>query len=116
MSKKILKEKGNLNKLQQLENRVERLEKIVFGKSFNKGKSIKVKTSFSGAIGGLRLLISQHFFDQKKTFAEIKEGLAKRGYYYSNQAVQTPLNNLSKSGGPLVAFKERGKKVYARRK
>ena len=114
MNNKILKE--NLNRLKQLENRVERLEKTIFGKNSNKAKLIKTKTSFSGATGGLRLLISQHFFDQKKTFAEIKEGLSKRDYYYSNQAVQTPLNNLSNPGGLLVAFKEGGKKVYAKRK
>jgi len=114
MSKKIFKE--NLNRLQQLESRVERLEKAVFGEGFDKEKFIKTKRSFSGATGGLRLLISQPFFNQKRTFSEIREGFAKRGYYYSNQAIQTPLNNLSKPGGPLVAFKEGGKKVYAKRK
>jgi hypothetical protein len=94
--------------------RIERLEKFVFAKG---KKSVQTSDKkFKGATGGLRLLIENGFFDKKKSFGEIKSQLSQKGYNYSNQAVQTPLNNLSKSGGLLVGFKEGGKKVYAKRR
>jgi len=97
--------------------RIERLETAIFGKQKKPLITLPKKgENFRGATGGLRLLISKGFFNSKKTFAEIRKGLASQDYHYSNQAIQTPLNNLSKSGGPLVSFKEKGKKVYAKRK
>lgn len=95
--------------------RVERLERTVFSNQSVKSKPAD-KQNFQGATGGLRYLISKGFFDRKHNFGEIKKGLADNNYHYSNQAVQTPLNNLSKAGGPLVSLKEKGKKVYAKRK
>lgn len=114
MNKKISKE--NLDRLKQLESRVERLEKTVFGENFNKKKLVKTKTSFSGATGGVKLLISQGFFKNKKMFGEIRKALSKKGYYYSRQAVQEALDNLSGSRGPLVKIRERNKNYYAERK
>lgn len=100
----------------QIFERIGRLENAVF----NEQKTVKLlpkeDKNFHGATGGLRLLISKGFFNSKKTFAEIKKELASQDYHYSDQAIQTPLNNLSKSGGPLVGFREGGKKVYAKRK
>lgn len=95
--------------------RVEKLERAVFADNKTKPKSTG-KGDFKGATGGLRLLMSNGFFDQKRRFGEIKKALASHDYHYSNQAVQTPLNNLSKTGGILVGLKEGGKKVYAKRK
>jgi len=101
----------------QIFERIERLEKAVFSKQKKTVKfPLKEEKNFRGATGGLRLLISKGFFNSKKTFAEIKKELANQDYHYSDQAIQTPLNNFSKSGGPLVGFKEGGKKVYAKRK
>lgn len=98
-----------------LVTRIEKLEKAVFG-GVKPKPQFSGKKDFKGATGGLRLLISKGFFDRKRSFGEIKEALASHDYHYSNQAVQTPLNNLSKAGGLLVSFKEGGKKVYAKRK
>jgi len=95
--------------------RIEKLEKVVFKETRRPGNANE-KNNFKGATGGLRLLISEGFFDKKKNFGEIKMGLADKNYNYSAQAIQTPLNNLSKSGGPLVGFREGGKKVYAKRR
>ncbi len=101
----------------QIFERLEKLEKVVFSKREKVTRlPLKEDKSFRGATGGLRLLISKGFFNSKKPFAEIKKELANQDYHYSDQAIQTPLNNLSKSGGPLVGFKEGGKKVYAKRK
>lgn len=101
--------------LKDLQFRVERLEDAIFAK--RQKSSSKVEGSeFKGATGGLRLLVSKGFFDRKRTFREINEALASHDYHYSKQAVQTPLNNLSKSGGILVSFRQGGKKVYAKRK
>lgn len=101
--------------ISDLVNRVEKLERAVFTDAKTKNLT-KGKNDFSGATGGLRLLVTKGFFDKKRSFGEIKQGLADRGYHYSKQAVQTPLNALSKAGGLLVGLKEKGKKVYAKRK
>ena len=103
--------------IQDLIARIEKLERAAFRqeKEKNKGKDLKDQ-HFSGATGGLRLLISKGFFDRKRAFSEIEAELLKHGYNYSKQAIQTPLNRLSKTGGTLVGFKEKGKKVYAKRK
>lgn len=95
--------------------RIEKLERAVFTDKKTKLKFAD-KGDFKGATGGLRLLVSKGFFDRKRNFGEIKKALAGQDYHYSNQAVQTPLNNLSKTGGILVGLKEGGKKVYAKRK
>jgi len=100
--------------LKKLSARVERLEEAVFRKK-QKGADL-AQEDFKGATGGIRFLISKGFFDRKRFFGEIKEALAANNYHYSKQAVQTPLGALSKPGGLLVAFKESGKKVYAKRK
>src|SRR5712691_5140293 len=101
--------------LQNIRLRIERLEKAVFGKRVPKSEKAH-SISFKGPTGGLRFLISKGFFDRKRTFGEIKEALASHGYHYSKQAVQTPLNSLSKAGSLLVSFRVGGRKVYAKRK
>jgi hypothetical protein len=100
--------------------RIEALERAVFGvrsktgaKRESRGQSAD---SFKGATGGLRLLISKGFFDRRRKFSEIEGELNKQGYHYSKQAIQTPLNRLSKHNGPLVGLKQQGHKVYAKRK
>lgn len=106
----------NINKvIKDLQIRVEKIEKVVFGTEKG-GPKITKQQNFKGATGGIRLLISKGFFDCRRNFGEIREGLASHDYHYSNQAIQTPLNNLSTAGGPLVSFKKDGKKVYAKRK
>ena len=106
----------DINKtLKDLKHRVEKLEKVVFTK--RETKSLKAGgREFKGATGGLRYLASKGFFDRKRAFREINEALASHGYHYSKQAVQTPLNLLSKPGSLLVSFREEGRKVYATRK
>jgi len=101
--------------IKNLVSRVEKLERAVLGKGKKKSNDTE-RGDFKGATGGLRLLIAKGFFNRKQNFGGIKKALVDRDYNYSNQAVQTPLNKLSKAGGPLVGFKEAGKKVYAKRK
>ena len=98
--------------LDNILRRVEKLERAVFARNDSEPSS----GDFSGATGGLRLLLSKGFFDRRRFFSEIEAELQKQGYHYSKQAIQTPLNRLSKSGGPLVGLREKGKKVYAKRK
>jgi hypothetical protein len=98
--------------LDHLLKRVEKLEKAVFGGS----KPAVKKGGFSGATGGLRFLVERGFFAQRRLFGDIEEEMKKHGYYYSKQAIQTPLNRLAVSSGPLVALKQGGKKVYVKRK
>lgn len=92
--------------------RIEKLERAIFGPT----KSRPPKQDFRGATGGLRFLASEGFFSRQRIFSEIENELRKHGYHYSKQAIQTPLNRMSKVGGMLVGMKVKGKKVYARRK
>src|SRR5581483_1093817 len=98
--------------LAMLLRRVEKLERTVFGNH----KEKIIKSDFKGATGGLRLLLSKGFFDQRRVFSEIETELQSKGYHYSKQAIQTPLNRLSTSNGPLVGLRIKGKKLYVKRK
>lgn len=100
--------------LKEILERLSRLEDTVFSV---KRKSVKNENEdFSGATGGMRFLKSEGFFKTKRALGEVRNELAKHDYHYSIHAVQAGINRLSKASGPLVAFKEGGKKVYAERK
>jgi len=104
--------------VEDLIKRVEKLERAVFvGERKSGGQKKKlVKSDYSGATGGVRLLVDNGFFDRKRSSTEVKIELEKRGYHYSAQAVQMPLMRLSKVGGPLVSLSGEGKIAYAKRK
>ena len=95
--------------------RLVRLETTVFKNKLNDNKK-QISKDFSGPTGGLRLLVSNGFFNTKQTFGEIRKELAKNNYHYSSQAAQSALSRLSKPGNLLVSLKEGGKKNYVRRK
>jgi hypothetical protein len=99
--------------LADLVTRIEALERAVLG---HKPKRSAVMNNFKGATGGLRLLLSKGYFDRRRRFSEIEKELNSHGYHYSKQAIQTPLNRLSLQSGPLVGLKEKGRKVYVKRK
>ena len=104
--------------LRDIVSRLERLERAVFGsgkETANKQHADAKK--YKGATGGIRLLVDEGYFDKKRSFGEICKDLESKGYHYSKQAVQTPLNNLSSpKRKQLVAFTEKGRKLYAKRK
>lgn len=97
-----------------LAQRIEALERAVFVEKPR--KKVAQSDDFKGATGGLRLLFSNGFFDHRRQFSEVEAEMKKHGYHYSKQAIQTPLNRMSRSGGPLVGLKEQGHKVYVKRK
>ncbi|MEK7601353.1 MAG: hypothetical protein AAB480_02375 [Patescibacteria group bacterium] len=105
------------DELKALSERISKLEKAVFGRT--RAQRIvhsKVEDDYRGATGGVRLLIDDKFFASKRGLGDTRAALAKHNYHYSVQAVHITLNRLSKPSGPLVVFKEGGKKVYAQRK
>jgi len=95
------------------DERLRRLEEAVFGR---KRASTKVRHTDVGPTGGLRTLIAQGFFKSKRNLADSRAALEKNDYHYSAQAVDMALKRLSKRDGPLVSFKQGGKKLYAKRK
>ena len=104
--------------LKQIISRLEKLERTIL---LSRKKSPQAEGAddkkYSGATGGIRLLVGEGYFDKKRFFGEICKALESKGYHYSKQAVQTPLNSLSSTKkGPLVALREKGKKLYAKRK
>lgn len=100
--------------LQQIVNRIERLERTVFG---GEGKiKRRVRENFTGPTGGVRLLVSEGFFKTKRSLSDVRSALAKKDYHYSAAAIQTALNRHSPRAGPLAALKEGGKKLYVKRR
>lgn len=102
--------------IKHITSRLDRLEKAVFGAGRDRKTTEPQKKGFTGATGGIRLLIVRGFFRQAKTAPAVKSDLEKRGYFYRIQVVQTALNRLSERSGPLSAFKKDGKKMYVERK
>src|SRR5713101_4799136 len=108
--------------LKKIDKRLNRLEDAVFGANhkLETGGASKTrqskKSSFSGATGGVRFLISKGFFKKKQGLAEVRTALSENGYHYSRQAVHVALNNLTRKGGPLVSLQEAGRRVYVERK
>lgn len=103
-------------RLKKLEHEVFEIKKRRFVEDFKKDTEKLKENEFSGATGGVRFLLSEKFFDHKRSLADVRDKLTEHGYHYSLQAVQMAVNRLSKSSGPLVTFKEGGKKQYAKRK
>ena len=103
--------------LKNIISRLEKLEGVLFGSAKKIAKKPHADTKkYKGATGGIRLLLDEGFFDKKRLFGEVRSALENKGYHYSMQAVQTPLNNLSSKEKLLVALTEKGKKHYAKRK
>lgn len=101
----------------QLVARLEKLERVVFsGDKKSKRNSPDKPNKYKGATGGIRLLVDEGFLDNKRSFSEICKKLENKGYHYSKQAIQTPLNRLAKKERVLVALTEKGKKIYVKRK
>ena len=100
----------------EIVRRIERLEKTVFADS---AKPVVKKTGPSkhkGATGGIRFLIEEGFFNQKRHFGDVCNAASARGYHYSKQAFQEALTRLSTKKKVLVALEEKGRKVYAIRR
>ncbi|MCR4314050.1 MAG: hypothetical protein NUV84_02270 [Candidatus Uhrbacteria bacterium] len=74
------------------------------------------KTDYFGATGGVRYLISQGFFKEKRDLSTVREQLGKEDYHYSRQAAHEALKTLSKPACPLVNLKEGKRKTYVERK
>lgn len=96
--------------------RVEKLEKSVFGQNKLKIKISNVEKNFTGPSGGSLVLIKDGFLKQRKTTNDVLAELEKRGFIYKRQVVQTALNRLSNKNGPLVKIEEKDGIVYVERK
>ena len=101
--------------MKSAEERLTRLEAAVFGPKQDRAKARGCEAE-TGPTGGLRTLIAQGFFKSKRGLSDSRTALGKQDYHYSAQAVDMALKRLSKRDGPLVSFKESGKKLYAKRK
>jgi len=103
-----------IQKVTELEKRIIKLEGTVFG--INKLPEKVSHKEYSGPKGGIQFLIDKNLFPKKATTLVIKELMEKNDYQYKRQVIQTALNRLSKPGGLLVTFVEKGIKIYAKRK
>ncbi len=102
---------------EDLKKRVTKLEVAVFGterktvQSFDK----QVKTP-SGPSGGISILIDEGYFSQPRSTNDVKTKLEEKGYFYRREVIQTALNRLSTTSGPLTHHKLNNTKVYVVRK
>lgn len=101
--------------IKALERRVARLEDAVYGKKATPIPITK-KERYSGATGGVRLLISKNFFNEKRKLGEVWDALTKNGYHWSRQAVDMALKGLASRKGSLTLLKEGGRNVFVKRK
>lgn len=111
-----MKKEADINDLLR---RVEVLERAVLGDSKPKKAKLSepaIAGNFDGATGGVRFIFSKGFFDGRQIFAAVEKELQANGYHYSKQAIQMALTRLSAKGGMLIALKDKGKKVYVKRK
>lgn len=102
------------NELDDLKTRVEKLEKAVFGD--NKKAVRTKKQTYDGPKGGILLLVEKGALNSPTAASHIHKLLEENNYHYRIQVVQTALNRLAVSRGPLTAYKKDGKKVYVIRK
>lgn len=101
--------------IRKIEGRLNRLEEVVFGREA-KRRPKPTASKFSGAAGGIRLIVSKNFFAHKRTLADVRAALAKNGYHYSSQAVDMAVRRLATRKGPLMVLKEDASNLYVNRK
>jgi len=79
----------NIDKIKELEKRIETLEKIVLTKD-----DVKERTkNYSGLRGGLKLLIdNDFFFSSPKNVQEIESELKREGYHYARPSISKALS------------------------
>jgi len=110
----------NVDRIQELEERLTRLERRVFGserrQAEDRTNGSTTEQMSKGPTGGIRLLISERFFESKRTLGDVRGALDQRGYRYSPQAVDMALKRLSRRDDTLVSFKVGKRKIYAERK
>ncbi len=105
-------------RIEELENRVAALEKAIFVRN-DVPVPLSLEKKSGGQKGpsvGLRILVSNGFFESKRDLGDVREALADIGYLYSRQAVDMALKRFSQREGVLVSLKESGQKFYALRK
>lgn len=76
-------------KIKDLEARILKLEKTVFGSKVPSTTS--KSTKYEGLFGGINLLIENGFFKKPKLVTEVQDELQKEGYFRSIQATDTSL-------------------------
>lgn len=84
----------NMSELEEIEKKVKnheirlsRIEKMIF-----KGKKLpKIKETYKGLNGGIRLLIKNGFLDSPKSLKKITEELKRLGYHYSKKSISKAL-------------------------
>lgn len=106
-----------LDQIQQIKKRIDKLESAVFSNKYREKATVPDGIEkYIGPKGGILLLIQKGFLKTIRTASDIKKELEKERYVYKIQVVQTALNRLSSSKGPLVKIDDKGKKSYVERK
>ena len=76
-------------RLEDHENRIKKLEKVLFSK---KEPMKALKKNYKGLAGGIRLLIDNGFLNEPKSVKEIMVELKREGYHNSQAGVSSTLS------------------------
>ncbi|MDP2631135.1 MAG: hypothetical protein Q8P56_07070 [Candidatus Uhrbacteria bacterium] len=104
------------NEISVLKARIEKLERAVFGSKGKKIASPLKSDNLGGPKGGTLFLISEGYFNKRRTAQEVMTELEKNDYNYRLQVVRNTLNRLSSMRGPLTRLDVSGNRLYVKRK
>jgi len=82
----------DVDKQIDIEKRIKKLEEAVFGKQQKQIVS-KKEESYKGPSGGLKLLISESFFNVPRSFKEFHSELQKKAYHYNEKTTEKALRD-----------------------
>ena len=83
-------EEGYIKKIEEIDERLKKVEDTLFSKDERLSK--KIKEDFSGLAGGIRFLIKNGFFNEPKTLKEVIDELKREGYHRSISGVASTLS------------------------
>ena len=75
-------------KMKELEQRISKLEKVVFD---IKEPKIKKTIKYEGLVGGIKLLVDKGFFKKPVMVTEVQDALQKEGYFRPIQSTDATL-------------------------
>jgi len=85
-----------LKKLEEMDNRLERIEKKFFSvkteASLKKSKPTSTKKAvYKGISGGVKMLIDNGFFETPRSMRQVIDELKREGYFYPPQSVDSAI-------------------------
>lgn len=85
--------------------------KVDFKPKGNPSETSEKSKLHTGATGGIRLLLSDGFFEEPRKLSQVRNQLKTEGRYYPNPSISMGLLNLVRDR-KLIRIQEQGKKTW----